>query len=33
LQRAVEDGVAGRILRGEAKPGDHLILDIADLSL
>jgi ATP-dependent Clp protease ATP-binding subunit ClpC len=33
LQRAVEDGIAGRILRGEANPGDHIVLDVADLSL
>lgn len=31
LQRAVEDVVAQKILRGETKPGDHLILDAADL--
>lgn len=33
LQRAVENTVAGKILRGEAHPGDHLKLDEADLSL
>ncbi len=33
LQRAVENTVAGKILRGEAKPGDHLELDEPDLSL
>jgi ATP-dependent Clp protease ATP-binding subunit ClpC len=33
LQRAVENTVAGHILRGEAKPGDHLTLDAADLTL
>ena len=33
LQRAVEDGIAGRILRGEIHPGDHVVLDVADLSL
>ena len=33
LQRAVENTVAGKILRGEAKPGDHLKLDEPDLSL
>ncbi len=32
LQRAVEDGIANRILRGETRPGDHVILDAADLS-
>jgi ATP-dependent Clp protease ATP-binding subunit ClpC len=33
LQRAVEDGIAGRILRGEVHPGDHVTLDVADLSV
>lgn len=33
LQRAVEDGIAGRILRGETRPGDHVTLDTSDLSL
>jgi ATP-dependent Clp protease ATP-binding subunit ClpA len=33
LQRAVEDGIAGRILRGEASAGDHITLDMADLTL
>ena len=33
LQRAVEDTVAQKILRGEARPGDHLALDVADLAL
>lgn len=32
LQRAVEDSIAGRILRGETKPGDHVTLDVTDLS-
>jgi ATP-dependent Clp protease ATP-binding subunit ClpC len=32
LQRAVEDGIAGRILRGETHPGDHVVLDVQDLS-
>lgn len=32
LQRAVEDAVAGRILRGETRPGDHVILDANDLA-
>jgi ATP-dependent Clp protease ATP-binding subunit ClpC len=33
LQRAVEDSIAGRILRGEMKAGDHVRLDVGDLSL
>ena len=33
LQRAVENTVAGKILRHEANPGDHIMLDTADLSL
>jgi ATP-dependent Clp protease ATP-binding subunit ClpC len=33
LQRAVEDTVAQKILRGEAKPGDSVQLDAADLAL
>jgi ATP-dependent Clp protease ATP-binding subunit ClpC len=33
LQRAVENTVAGKILRGEARPGDHLSLDVGDLSM
>ncbi len=33
LQRAVEDVVAQKILRGEANPGDHIRLDAADLSI
>jgi ATP-dependent Clp protease ATP-binding subunit ClpA len=33
LQRAVEDVVAQKILKGEAHPGDHLALDVADLAL
>jgi ATP-dependent Clp protease ATP-binding subunit ClpA len=33
LQRAVENTVAGKILRGEAKPGDKLTLDAPDLTL
>ncbi len=32
LQRAVEDTVAQRILRNEAKAGDHLVLDVGDLN-
>lgn len=31
LQRAVEDGVANRILKGETRAGDHVVLDVADL--
>lgn len=31
LQRAVEDSIAQRILGGQTQPGDHVILDIADL--
>jgi ATP-dependent Clp protease ATP-binding subunit ClpC len=31
LQRAVEDGIANRILRGETRPGDHVVMDVADL--
>jgi ATP-dependent Clp protease ATP-binding subunit ClpA len=31
LQRAVEDGIANRILRGETNPGDHVIMDVGDL--
>lgn len=31
LQRAVEDSIAGRILRGQARPGDHVVLDAGDL--
>lgn len=33
LQRAVEDTVAQRILRGEVHPGDRLTLDAPDLAL
>ena len=33
LQRAVEDTVAQKILRGEAQPGSSLTLDEGDLSL
>lgn len=32
LQRAVEDTVAQKILRGEARPGDHVVLDQSDLT-
>lgn len=31
LQRAVEDSIANRILGGQTKPGDHVILDASDL--
>jgi ATP-dependent Clp protease ATP-binding subunit ClpA len=31
LQRTVEDSVAQKILRGEAQPGSHIVLDAADL--
>lgn len=33
LQRAVEDAIAGRILRGETRPGDHVVLDEPDLAV
>jgi ATP-dependent Clp protease ATP-binding subunit ClpA len=33
LQRAVEDVVAQKILRGETHPGDTITLDVNDLSL
>jgi replication-associated recombination protein RarA len=33
LQRAVEDSIAGQILRGEANAGDHIVLDMGDLIL
>jgi ATP-dependent Clp protease ATP-binding subunit ClpC len=33
LQRAVEDVVAQKILKGEAQAGDHVILDAPDLAL
>ncbi|HSX04904.1 MAG TPA: AAA family ATPase [Candidatus Saccharimonadales bacterium] len=33
LQRAVENTVAEKILRGEARPGDHLTLDAPELTL
>lgn len=33
LQRAVENTVAGKILRSEAHPGDHIQLDVTDLTL
>ena len=33
LQKAVEDTVAQKILRGEAKAGDHIRLDAPDLAI
>lgn len=33
LQRAVEDGIAQRILANQTRPGDHVILDVQDLKL
>lgn len=33
LQRAVEDTIAQKILRGETHPGDHVVLDVANLAL
>ncbi|HEX7632986.1 MAG TPA: AAA family ATPase, partial [Candidatus Saccharimonadales bacterium] len=33
LQRAVEDTVAQKILRGETRPGDQVVLDAPDLTL
>ncbi len=33
LQRAVENGIASRILRGQTRPGDNVILDVTDLEL
>lgn len=33
LQRTVEDELANRILRGVANPGDHIILDVTDLTI
>lgn len=33
LQRAVEDGIANRILLGQAQAGDHIQLDVGDLVL
>lgn len=32
LQTSVEDGIAYRILRGETRPGDHVVLDVDDLA-
>jgi ATP-dependent Clp protease ATP-binding subunit ClpA len=33
LQRAVEDTIAQKILRGEAHPGDRITLDAPELTL
>ncbi len=33
LQRAVEDGIANRILTGQTQAGDHIQLDVGDLAL
>jgi ATP-dependent Clp protease ATP-binding subunit ClpC len=33
LQRAVEDGIANKILKGEIKPGSHVVMDVQDLSI
>ncbi len=33
LQKAVEDTVAQKILRGQAQPGDHIVLDAPDLAI
>lgn len=33
LQRGVEDSVAQKILKGEAAPGSHLVLDAQDINL
>jgi ATP-dependent Clp protease ATP-binding subunit ClpC len=33
LQKAVEDTVAQKILRGEAQPGDHIVLDAPDITI
>jgi ATP-dependent Clp protease ATP-binding subunit ClpC len=33
LQRAVDDGIANRILSGQVNPGDHISLDVADLKI
>ncbi len=32
VQRTVEDAVAGKILRGEAKAGDSIAHDVADVA-
>lgn len=33
LQRTVEDSIAARILAGQTKPGDHVVLDVQDLGI
>ena len=33
LQKAVEDPIANKILSGDVKPGDHVVLDETDLLL
>lgn len=33
LQRTVQDTIAARILSGQTRPGDHVVLDAPDLSL
>lgn len=33
LQKAVEDTIAQKILRNQVKPGEHLLLDVGDLSI
>lgn len=33
LQRAVEDGIASQILTGQAQAGDHITLDVGDLTV
>lgn len=33
LQKAVEDTIAQKILRGEAQPGSHIVLDAPDLAI
>lgn len=33
LQRTVQDSIADKILRGQANPGDHVVLDVGDLSV
>lgn len=32
LQRTVEDSIAARILAGQTNPGDHVVLDVGDLT-
>lgn len=33
LQRSVEDAIANKILKGLVKPGQHIVMDVADLEL